>query len=128
VPETAVLGVTRDKLPALRAAAEFVVIMGYVYVCDRTVLVPKGPKTADMSKFWLLNGLILLCALLTLRPSRGMSEDTHAKPLQRDQTEEWKGWMQLMFILYHYFAAADIYNADQALHRRLRLDDRLWQL
>ena len=33
------------------------------------------------------------------------------KPLQRDQTEEWKGWMQLMFILYHYFAEAP-YSAE----------------
>ena len=46
--------------------------------------------------------LILLCALCTLRSS-GPGE---MKPLQRDQTEEWKGWMQLMFILYHYFAEA----------------------
>merc|ERR1719352_749996 len=34
-----------------------------------------------------------------------------AKPLQRDQTEEWKGWMQIMFVLYHYFNEAEIYNA-----------------
>ena len=29
---------------------------------------------------------------------------------QRDQTEEWKGWMQLMFLLYHYFDAKELYN------------------
>ena len=31
--------------------------------------------------------------------------------LAREQTEEWKGWMQLMFLLYHYFAQGQLYNA-----------------
>jgi hypothetical protein len=28
----------------------------------------------------------------------------------RDHTEEWKGWMQVMFVWYHYFAAKEWYN------------------
>ena len=31
--------------------------------------------------------------------------------LSRDQTEEWKGWMQVMFVWYHYFKVAETYNA-----------------
>ncbi|XP_041360618.1 protein REDUCED WALL ACETYLATION 2-like isoform X2 [Gigantopelta aegis] len=35
---------------------------------------------------------------------------TPDKILNRNQTEEWKGWMQVMFVWYHYFAAKEWYN------------------
>ena len=39
--------------------------------------------------------------------------DAKMKPdiLNRDQTEEWKGWMQLTFLLYHYYEAGELYNS-----------------
>ena len=37
------------------------------------------------------------------------------KPCNRQQTEEWKGWMQIMFLLYHYYAAVETYNAIRTL-------------
>jgi N-acetylneuraminate 9-O-acetyltransferase len=37
--------------------------------------------------------------------------DDRTEILNRDQTEEWKGWMQFMFLLYHYFHAEEVYNA-----------------
>ena len=97
------LGLSAASLPALRAAGEFVGYMGYLYVCDRTTLIAKGPKHVSSPHFWGVNLLLLVIGLLTLRDS---GEAAAAKPLQRDQTEEWKGWMQIMFILYHYFAVS----------------------
>jgi len=38
-------------------------------------------------------------------------KETPDKILNREQTEEWKGWMQVMFVWYHYFKAAETYNA-----------------
>uniref|UniRef100_A0A7S1G276 Cas1p 10 TM acyl transferase domain-containing protein n=1 Tax=Corethron hystrix TaxID=216773 RepID=A0A7S1G276_9STRA len=35
----------------------------------------------------------------------------HNDVLSRDQTEEWKGWMQFMFLLYHYYHAEEVYNS-----------------
>ena len=40
-----------------------------------------------------------------------LHEGKSATLLNRDQTEEWKGWMQVMFLLYHYFEARELYNA-----------------
>lgn len=35
--------------------------------------------------------------------------------LNRHQTEEWKGWMQFIFLLYHYMHATEVYNVIRVL-------------
>jgi len=91
--------------PALRAGAEFAVLMAFIYACDRTDLVAKGPKHTEPKDFWMLWALICVAAVCTLRGCKT------PRCLAREQTEEWKGWMQLMFLLYHYFAQGQLYNA-----------------
>lgn len=106
--------VSATALVALRACAELAAIMILMYVCDRTSLVGRGPKHQSRVEFWGV--FLLLCALslLGLRKSHEAERAGDAasvKPLQREQTEEWKGWMQVMFLLYHYWVAAEMYNA-----------------
>jgi len=60
----------------------------------------------DPKMFWAMNAALLVAALFTLKhePSDRITM------LSRHQTEEWKGWMQWAFILYHYYRAYFAYN------------------
>lgn len=89
----------------LRAGAEMAAILAFMYVCDRTEIFSKAKKIYDPQQFWGCWALLCLVALCTVRKL------DNAKPLQREQTDEWKGWMQLMFLMYHYFAEKEVYNA-----------------
>mmetsp|Transcript_103054 Transcript_103054/g.204578 ORF Transcript_103054/g.204578 Transcript_103054/m.204578 type:complete len:586 (+) Transcript_103054:131-1888(+) len=89
----------------LRVCAELAVILLFIYLCDRTEFFSKSKKVYNPTQFWVVWGLICLAAFCTVR------QLTSEKALQRDQTDEWKGWMQIMFLMYHYFAEKEIYNA-----------------
>ena len=90
----------------LRAWAEFGLVLALFYFADRTGAIPDSEKSYDRDLF-----LALFAALAAYgwRTSLHKSK-THA-PLNREQTEEWKGWMQVLFLLYHYFKASEAYNA-----------------
>eukprot|EP00735_Rhodelphis_limneticus_P000890 TRINITY_DN11423_c0_g1::TRINITY_DN11423_c0_g1_i1::g.10821::m.10821 TRINITY_DN11423_c0_g1::TRINITY_DN11423_c0_g1_i1::g.10821 ORF type:complete len:553 (+),score=77.08,sp/Q66GQ5/RWA3_ARATH/43.02/1e-144,Cas1_AcylT/PF07779.7/7.8e-92 TRINITY_DN11423_c0_g1_i1:89-1747(+) len=94
-----------ESIHAITAMMELSLYMCYVYLCDRTDFFAAGPKEYNRDRFWFICLVILMVAFSTLR-SCGTP-----RLLQRDQTEEWKGWMQIMFLLYHYFAEAEVYNA-----------------
>ena len=90
----------------LRAWAEFGLVLALFYFADRVGAIPDSEKSYDRDLF-----LALFAALAAYgwRTSLHKSK-THA-PLNREQTEEWKGWMQVIFLLYHYFKASEAYNA-----------------
>ena len=49
--------------------------------------------------------VFFLYAIYTIKPCHDLTL------LSREQTEEWKGWMQFIFLLYHYFHAEEVYNS-----------------
>ncbi|KAL6544910.1 Protein REDUCED WALL ACETYLATION 3 [Orobanche minor] len=57
--------------------------------------------------------LIIASALTSLKKHHNKSAFSGKSILflNRHQTEEWKGWMQVLFLMYHYFAAKEMYNA-----------------
>lgn len=98
--------VIRKEQATLKAMAEFGTLMVWYFLCDRTPLMPAGEKEYSRDLFAFLF-LILTCVAF------GSSLQQIKSPilLSRQQTEEWKGWMQVLFLLYHYFEARELYNA-----------------
>jgi len=63
-------------------------------------------------KLYVRDTFLFVLAVLFLLAWRsvGPTHDHNDALLNREQTEEWKGVMQLLFVLYHYFAAKEMYN------------------
>jgi N-acetylneuraminate 9-O-acetyltransferase len=63
----------------------------------------------NMTMFWIMNGILAIAAFVTLKHDANASS-RGVQLLSRAQTEEWKGWMQFAFIMYHYYRAYSVYN------------------
>ncbi|XP_050421478.1 N-acetylneuraminate 9-O-acetyltransferase isoform X2 [Adelges cooleyi] len=79
--------------------AKLGVIMIYFYICDRTNFFMKENKYYSDASFWLPVGYVFVLGLFFTEESR------FTKVLNRDQTDEWKGWMQLIILIYHLTGA-----------------------
>lgn len=102
------------NLLTLRAIVEFGALLLYYYICDRTDLFDESTKSYSRDIFWFLYFLLIIVAAMTSFKNHQDRSTLSGKPimyLNRHQTEEWKGWMQVLFVMYHYFAAKEIYNA-----------------
>jgi hypothetical protein len=90
-------GISRFNTPRTRRVLHSIVALGlilcFAFVVEHTDVIPSVAKSYDVDYFWFLSGLLLIAAVLTIRKSRG-----NADVLNRDQTEEWKGWMQFLFL------------------------------
>ncbi|CAN0853884.1 Protein REDUCED WALL ACETYLATION 1 [Linum grandiflorum] len=98
----------------LRAMAEFGAVLVYFYICDRTNLLGDSTKTYNRDLFLFLYILLIIVSAMTSfkkHTDKSAFSGKSVMYLNRHQTEEWKGWMQVLFLMYHYFAAAEIYNA-----------------
>lgn len=104
-------------------AGIFVTGLLFSYWADRTQAFAKGSKEYVPFDFQLLTLAALLVGLVTVTKSRpppprpgsqstGPATLEDAKPLSRDQTDEWKGWMQAAILIYHWTGASrdlDVY-------------------
>ncbi|CAH2282842.1 CAS1 domain-containing 1 isoform X1 [Pelobates cultripes] len=75
-------------------------IMAYFYFCDRANLYMKENKFYTHSSFFIPIIYILVLGIF-------YNENTkETKLLNREQTDEWKGWMQLVILIYHFSGAS----------------------
>jgi len=92
---------TQSPIPAWHIA----VIGGcavLLYLADRSHLFSKEQKQFEPVLFTAALLLTLAVGLLRLETGKDQSF------LNRKQTDEWKGWMQIIILIYHYLGASKI--------------------
>ena len=80
-------------------------ILGLTYICEFHPFFEHSGKEYSRDLFAFVLILFFAYALYTVKPTHDLAL------LGREQTEEWKGWMQFIFLLYHYFHAEEVYNS-----------------
>ncbi|XP_065834180.1 N-acetylneuraminate 9-O-acetyltransferase-like, partial [Oscarella lobularis] len=84
----------------LKNLSKFGLILAYFYICDRTPIFMKEAKVYGLGSFLACLGVLFLVGIASGK------EASKADYLNRDQTDEWKGWMQLIILAYHYLGAS----------------------
>eukprot|EP00118_Oscarella_pearsei_P014946 m.131172 g.131172 ORF g.131172 m.131172 type:complete len:778 (+) comp38040_c0_seq18:156-2489(+) len=80
--------------------SKFGFILAYFFICDRTPIFMKEAKEYNSGLFFACLVVFFLIGICTAK------EASKGDYLNRDQTDEWKGWMQLVILAYHYLGAS----------------------
>lgn len=100
-----------------RAITVLALAVCYCYYADRTQLFNKAQKQYKTSDFVLLCSVTLALGILSIRRSAAILHNNTGSSsnkvrdqlfLSRHQTDEWKGWMQFVILIYHYTGASKI--------------------
>lgn len=90
---------TTDMFTLFKSLTKITFIMGYFFICDRTNFFMKENKYYSEFSFWLPIGYVFALGLF-------FTEDSNfTKVLHRDQINEWKGWTQLVILVYYVTGA-----------------------
>jgi len=90
---------------------------GYCYYADRTQIFNKLHKRYSPAEFRAMCLGTLVLGILSIRQSvqtvvvqgqRSTTKKIDQLFLSRDQTDEWKGWMQFLILIYHYTGASRV--------------------
>lgn len=91
----------------LVAQGQILVVLVVAYIINNwPVSYPRNDNHSDFM-FWTMTLACVGLAYVTLEHKAGTRG---VQLLSRAQTEEWKGWMQFVFIMYHYYRNYSIYN------------------
>ena len=101
-----------------RAITVLALALSYCYYADRTPLFNKTQKQYMDKEFMSLCAVALILGVLSIsRSVTGPHNNSSSQPamvkmhqlaLSRQQTDEWKGWMQFIILIYHYTGASKV--------------------
>lgn len=92
-----------------KAILTFLLVLCFCFLADRTHVFEVGQKQFSPKEFGISCMAALLLGLVSMGSIKKSSKQTeHVDDLflSRDQTDEWKGWMQALILLYHYLGAS----------------------
>lgn len=93
--------------PVVHALGMIATTACYCILADRTNVFERATKLVDEQLFSILCCLAVVAGLLTLGRCRddqlGYERTWADEILPRQQSDEWRGWMQIVILLYHYF-------------------------
>ncbi|KAL8865916.1 MAG: hypothetical protein Q9174_006613 [Haloplaca sp. 1 TL-2023] len=101
----------------IHACMKLGLALAYCFLADRTQVFSKVQKQFTYPDFFILCAIVLVLGFASIGRSktRSSASDTTSedpvviKPfLSRDQTDEWKGWMQFAILIYHYTGASKV--------------------
>ncbi|XP_023305645.2 N-acetylneuraminate 9-O-acetyltransferase [Lucilia cuprina] len=88
-----------DYTTPIVAMAMLGIIMAYFYICDRTNFFMKENKYYSEFSFWIPVGYVFALGLFFTEDSK------FTKVLNRDQSDELKGWILLVVLIYYMTGA-----------------------
>ena len=107
-------------LPSKKTARAMMILalaVCYCYYADRSQLFNKVQKHYQLTEFICLCMITFLLGVLSIHGTSTILQDkleSKNSPTQdqtfmpRDQTDEWKGWMQMLILIYHYTGASKV--------------------
>lgn len=99
----------KSRKAFLLAQLQVVVIVVIAYIGNNWPVSYPRDDNHDPAMFWVMNGALFIAMLATLKHDPNASS-RGVQLLSRPQNEEWKGWMQWAFIMYHYYRVYFVYN------------------
>ncbi|RPA71875.1 Cas1p-domain-containing protein [Ascobolus immersus RN42] len=81
----------------------------YCFYADRTQIFGKSHKQFKTGQFTLLSLIVIIIGFASAIRSSGAGRyGSDEVFLNRDQTDEWKGWMQFFILIYHITGASSV--------------------
>jgi N-acetylneuraminate 9-O-acetyltransferase len=103
----------RETFSLAKSLCGLVLVSLYAYICDRTNIFVSFPKAFE-TETACIYAIIMLSFIITFRENKNQSnleeigEDQvfSIRKVPFIQTDEWKGWMQMSLLFYHYLFPA----------------------